>query len=123
MARLRISRGGANQNLRALEEWRLVRRVHRPGDRRDYFEAEGEAWSVLWILVDERKRREVDPLIAVLRECLSEAPPADEAAARLYHDRLSSLLSLLEEMNGLYQRLHELLRDSSPEVLRQVARL
>lgn len=116
MAALRISRGGANMNLRALEEWRLVRRWHKPGDRKDYFEAEGDSWTVLWTLIAERKRREVDPLLAVLRECVAEAPDGEHG--ELYRQRLGELLAIFEDIDRLYNRLQRVGQQGARQLLR-----
>ncbi len=118
MDRLHLSRGGANTNLRALEEWRLVRRLHKPGDRKDYFAAEGDSWTVLWTLVAERKRREVDPLLAVLRECVDQAPGGNGAHNALYRERLTELLGLFEDIDRLYELLRGMEREGAQELLR-----
>jgi DNA-binding transcriptional regulator GbsR (MarR family) len=120
MAALGLSRGSVNTNLRELEQWRLARRVHKSGDRKDYYEAEGDPWVVCWTLLDERKRREVDPILEVLGECLRAAPTPDNPAAEQYRERLGSLLELLRELSVLYERLRPLLAEGGPELLRSV---
>jgi predicted transcriptional regulator len=79
MERLRISRGNASMSLRSLVEWGLVSRAHKRGDRKEYFLAEQDPWSLSRKVMRERLRREVLPLLATLHELRdstsSERPP------------------------------------------------
>ncbi len=68
MERLNISRGNGNMNLRALIDWGLVRKVLRPGERKEYFEAEKDVWKMATLIARERKKRELEPLIRLLDE-------------------------------------------------------
>lgn len=68
MDRLQISRGNASMSLRALLDWGIIERVHRRGDRKEYFKAEQDVWAMFRAIVRERTKREVDPLLAALYE-------------------------------------------------------
>lgn len=74
MEQLQISRGNANMNLRALVEWRLIEKRHKPGDRKDYYEAQKDFNEVFRIIVENRKKKEFDPLLKLVDE-LSEVQP------------------------------------------------
>lgn len=100
MARLNISRGNANMNLRALIDWSLVRRVLKTGERREYFEAEKDVWKVATHITRERKKRELEPLVRLLDE-LEDIPgttPEAKSFRKMTHDlhdlttRLDTLL-------------------------------
>lgn len=69
MTALDISRGSASTTLRALVEWGIIRRVHVRGDRKEYFQAEQDVWKLFRVILRERKKREVDPLLESLRAC------------------------------------------------------
>src|SRR5262245_42319906 len=71
MQELKISRGNAHSNLRDLISWGLVRSVVRKGERKEFFEAEKDVWKMFCIIIRERRRRELRPAQAVLKECLS----------------------------------------------------
>ncbi|MBE9586035.1 transcriptional regulator [Mucilaginibacter sp. JRF] len=71
MEALSISRGNANMTLRDLISWGLVEKQHKPGERKEYFFAEKDAWTIAKQVAQERKKRELDPLLKVLNE-LSE---------------------------------------------------
>lgn len=93
---LAISRGNANTNLRELVSWGLVRKVVRPGERREYFEAEKDVWRIFCTVVRERKRREVDPTLAVLRDCAARTEGLRGAEARSFHRLMRTIAELVE---------------------------
>jgi DNA-binding transcriptional regulator GbsR (MarR family) len=68
MDRLQISRGNASMSLRALQDWGIITRVHKRGDRKEYFEAERDVWATFKTIARERKKRELDPVLASLYE-------------------------------------------------------
>lgn len=71
---LRISRGNANMNLRALLDWGLIEKEHQPGVRREFFRAEKDLWEIARRTVAERRKRELDPLLRVMRELQKVSP-------------------------------------------------
>jgi len=113
MDRLRISRGNVSMNLSKLVEWGLVRRVHRRGDRRDYYESLSDVWEMFTLVAAQRKRREIDPILNTLRaqrdrlsaEELGAAADNDRATER--RRRIGELLSFLTLVDGLAQRFFE----------------
>ena len=68
MAELQISRGNANMTLRDLMSWGLIEKQHRAGERKEYFFAEKDVWTIARQVAQERKRRELDPVLKVLNE-------------------------------------------------------
>lgn len=68
MNELSISRGNANMNIRSLIDWRLVEKVIKPGERKEYFEAEKDVWKISLHITRERRRREIEPIIRLLDE-------------------------------------------------------
>src|SRR5262245_19569811 len=110
MERLGISRGNVSMNLSKLVEWGLVRRVHKRGDRRDYYESLRDVWEMFTLVAAQRKRREIDPILTTLRRCrerlsvevLGAAAEAPQAADRRH--RVNDLLSFLTLMDSLAQR-------------------
>jgi len=114
MDRLQISRGNASMSLRALLDWGVVSRTHKRGDRKEYFLAEQDVWTMFRAIVRERVKREIDPLLATLyeiRDLTSPAalrkpavvrPEADEL--REHNDRLDTLLEFFQTVERLSQR-------------------
>src|SRR6202790_920995 len=75
MTRLGISRGNVSMNLTKLVEWGLVKRVHKRGDRREYFQSIADVWEMFTLVAAQRKRREIDPILNTLRECKERLSP------------------------------------------------
>ena len=70
---LNVARSNVSTSLRELQSWRIVKLVHVLGDKTDHFESMKDVWEMFRVVLDERKRREVDPTIALLQECVAEA--------------------------------------------------
>jgi len=114
---LSVARSNVSNSLRELQGWGIVHVVHVLGDRRDHFESLKDVWELFQVVVDERKRREVDPTLAMLRACVAEAPPT--ADAKHTRERLEAMLEFFETMTGFYDDL----RKFPLGALRQVARM
>lgn len=96
MEDLSISRGNAHTNLKELVAWGLVRIVVRKGDRREYFEAEKDVWKIFTTVARERKRREIDPALAVLRRCADESREIDTPEGRAFFEQMRQLEEFVE---------------------------
>src|SRR5205809_8063469 len=72
MERLNISRGNASMSLRALCDWGIVRRMHKRGERREFFESLGAVWEMFSLIAAERKRREMDPVLETIKNCIKQ---------------------------------------------------
>src|SRR5436190_15520400 len=113
MERLGISRGNVSMNLSKLVEWGLVRRVHKRGDRSDYYESLRDVWEMFTLVANQRKRREIDPILTALRRCKEELSPevlggqAEEPAAQEHFRRVNELFKFLSMVEGLAQRFFE----------------
>jgi HTH-type transcriptional regulator, glycine betaine synthesis regulator len=96
---LQVSRGNVSMNLRELMSWGVVRKVHRPGERRELFRAETEVWTLFRRIVTERKRRELDPTLTVLDRIfqLSEVEP-----------KLADLRSRVESLRQFFRLIDAL---------------
>jgi HTH-type transcriptional regulator, glycine betaine synthesis regulator len=103
MDRLQISRGNASMNLRELMDWGIVRRFRRPGDRKDTYISETDPFQMFVRVVRERKRREIDPTVDAIRECIQRLPAADTSeGAQTLRARLEALLEIFELLNAAY---------------------
>ena len=102
MDRLQISRGNASMSLRALLDWGVVSRAHRRGDRKDYFQAEQDVWSIFRAIVRERKKRELDPLLVSLHEIRDHAGAKSGGTPSPEIDRrIDEMLEFIEMASGL----------------------
>jgi DNA-binding transcriptional regulator GbsR (MarR family) len=106
-ATLSVARSNVSTSLRELQGWGIVRVVHVLGDRRDHFESMKEVWEMFQVVVDGRKRREIDPTLAALRECVAELEKAGPAEAYT-RKRLEEMLEFFETMIGCYDEIRRL---------------
>ena len=108
MDRLSISRGNASMSLRSLVEWGIVARTHKRGERREFFVAEQDIWTMFRMIVRERIRREVDPLLTSLFEIRdltgARSGRSDEDLLRAHNDRIDSLTSFFQIIQVLGER-------------------
>ena len=104
---LSVARSNVSTSLRELQGWGIVKIVHVLGDRRDHFQSLKDVWELFRQVMDERKRREVDPTLTILRDCVIEAEKAgrDEKYAK---ERLSDLLDFFETTTAWYQNIRRL---------------
>ena len=77
-----------------MQAWRLVKLRHQPGDRREYFEAPSDAWEIFRTLAEERRRREIEPTLSMLRNALLEEPASEEDRVAL--ERMRGMHDLIE---------------------------
>jgi DNA-binding transcriptional regulator GbsR (MarR family) len=115
---LSVARSNVSTSLRELQAWGIVKVVHVLGDRRDYFESMTDVWEMFRLVIEERKRREIDPTVATLRGCLAEmekAQPSDAYTKK----RLGEMLEFFETTTSLYDELQRL----PPGALRRLGKL
>ena len=123
MGRLNISRGNTSMSLRALCEWGIIRRVHRRGERREYFESLSDVWEIFSIIAAERKRREMDPVLETIKQCqrmLGESEPGRPAGrgegVQMTRQRLKEMQEFMEVTNEIFQQLVGGARDGLSKV-------
>ena len=118
---LSVARSNVSTSLRELQGWGIIRTVHRLGDRCDYFQALDDVWEMYRIVADERKRREIDPTLELLRQCVAESKRAKADAHA--HRRLSELLRFVETISAWYDQVSRLPKSAFMGVAKAGARL
>lgn len=112
MDRIGISRGNASMSLRALLEWGVISRTHKRGDRKEYFEADLDIWSMFRSIVRERMKREIEPMVAQLYEVRAITPdskpergqPAPDPATIKHNERIDDMLEFFATVEKLGNR-------------------
>ncbi len=121
---LKVARSNVSVSLRELQAWGLARVVHLLGDRRDHFQTTKDVWEMFQVILEGRKRREVDPTLLVLRELMGEARAGgldDHARARL-----RELLAFFEMTTTWYEQVRQMPRSTLTRFVKlggRVARL
>jgi DNA-binding transcriptional regulator GbsR (MarR family) len=113
--KLGVARSNVSNSLKELQSWRLIRTTHLLGDRRDHFVALQDVMEIFRLVVEERKRREIDPTLTVLRACVIDAQQ-DAALPAHALARMNDVLSFLEMLGTAYDDY----RHMSPASLRRM---
>jgi len=113
---LGFSRSNVSMGLKELQSWRLVRLQHLPGDRRDYFSTPDDIWQIVRTLAEERRRREIDPTLTVLRDLLMEKP--GNAEDRRAQKKLREMHELIELLTRWSDDVHRLNNEDLVELLK-----
>ena len=103
---LSFSRSNVSMGLKELQSWSLVRLIHQPNDRREYFQAPEDVWAIFRTLAAERRKREIDPTLSMLRDALLEQPSVAEdihaqERMRQMHEFIDRMTNWLDEMQKM----------------------
>lgn len=121
-ASLNVARSNVSVSLKELQAWDLVSIIHVLGDRRDYFQARKDIWDVLTTIMDGRKRREIDPTLLMLRDCVTESKNDPETPEQV-KERIASMLEFLEEVSGWYEQIRGMPRPTLLKLMRMGTRV
>lgn len=113
---LGVSRSNVSMGLKELDTWRLIRRLHLPEDRRDHFAALEDPWAIIRTLAEERRKREVDPTLTVLRDLMLQTPAT--AAEEHAQSRLGEMTEAIELLTGWADEIQKLENDRIVSLLR-----
>ncbi|MFI5380072.1 MAG: GbsR/MarR family transcriptional regulator [Tepidisphaerales bacterium] len=124
MERLHISRGNASMSLRSLCDWAIIRRLHRLGERKEFFESLSDVWEIFSIIAAERKRREMDPVLETIKQCqrMLEAEalgkPAHHPTVLLTRQRLASMEEFMVLTNKIFTQFVSNARSGLSRIVR-----
>lgn len=104
---LGVARSNVSNSLKELQNWKIVKVVHVMGDRRDHFESMKDVWELFRVVLDERKRREIDPTLEILRDCIAQAEK-DKETSEYTEQRLRELQGFFETTNAWYEQVRKL---------------
>jgi DNA-binding transcriptional regulator GbsR (MarR family) len=103
---LSVARSNVSNSLRELQGWGIVKIVHVMGDRRDHFESMKDVWEMFRTIMDERKKRESDPTLNMLRESVAEMKSSQADAYT--RERLTDMLAFFESMTTWYEQTRKM---------------
>ena len=116
---LQFSRSNVSMGLKELQSWRLVKLLHQPGDRREYFEPPKDIWDIFKTLLEERRRREVEPTLSMLRDALLETPSNE--ADRIAQERMRAMYELIELSSSWFDDVQRLSPDTLASLMKMGA--
>jgi DNA-binding transcriptional regulator GbsR (MarR family) len=112
---LQFSRSNVSMGLKELQAWRLVRLRHQAGDRREYFEAPSDVWEIFRVLAEERRRREIEPTLSMLRNALLEKPGSE--AERHAQERMREMHELIARLMNWFDDVQKLSPDTAMQLM------
>jgi DNA-binding transcriptional regulator GbsR (MarR family) len=104
MDTLAVARSNVSNSLRELQSWGIVKLIHVMGDKRDHFESMKDVWEMFRVVLDERKKREIDPTMRLLRECIEEAEQGKETD-KYTEGQLRKLTEFFETTTSWYTQV------------------
>lgn len=107
MEQLSISRGNANMTLRDLIDWGLIEKQHRAGERKEYFFAEKDVWTIARQVAKERKKRELDPVLKVLNELTAVQGDEQDPAYKTFKTSVTDINRLAKNVNRTLETMQK----------------
>ncbi|MCP4302968.1 MAG: ArsR family transcriptional regulator [Gammaproteobacteria bacterium] len=101
---LSVARSNVSTSIRELQSYRLVRMIHVLGDRRDYFESIHDVWELFRVIIDQRKQRELNPTLTMLRSCASEVDDEKETDP-ITKERIRNMLEFVDSTSQWYEEI------------------
>lgn len=118
---LGVARSNVSTSLRELQSWKLIRTVHLLGDRRDHFDTIGDVWELFRTVVRERRAREFEPTMALLRECLNHPDIGREPAVA--RQRIGETLALMETISAWADEMLRLPQEALVKIMKLGAKV
>ena len=104
---LSVARSNVSTSIRELQSYGLVRMTHVLGDRRDYFESVSDVWELFRVIIEQRKQRELNPTLTMLRSCASEVD-AEKDTDPVTKERIHNMLDFVEHTSTWYEQISEI---------------
>lgn len=104
---LSVARSNVSTSIRELQSYGLVRMTHTLGDRRDYFESPHDVWELFRVIIEQRKQRELNPTLAMLKGCAAEVDAEDDTDP-ITKERIKNMLAFFEVTNNWYEQISEI---------------
>ncbi len=120
---LSVARSNVSTSIKELIGWGIVRPVHVLGDRREHYETMSNVWEMFRVVAEERRRREIDPTVNVLRECVAELEDKGSDSEKYTRERLSQLLEFMEAITEAFAQMRSVPTDKLRQIFLMEQRL
>ena len=104
---LSVARSNVSTSIRELQSYGLVRMTHILGDRRDYFESLHDVWALFRVIIQQRKQRELNPTLTLLRGCVDEVD-SEAQTDPVTKERMRNMLEFVETTNSWYEEISDI---------------
>jgi len=114
---LSVARSNVSTSIRELQSYGLVRMVHELGDRRDYFESIYDVWELFRVIIEQRKQRELNPTLTMLRSC-AEDLSKEKDTDPVTKERILNMLEFIENTNSWYEQIREIPSETLTKIMK-----
>jgi DNA-binding transcriptional regulator GbsR (MarR family) len=114
---LAVARSNVSNSLKELQGWGIVKLIHVLGDKRDHFESIKDVWEMFRVVLDERKKREIDPTMKMLRECIADAEK-EKQSDPYTEQRLRELAEFFEMTSAWYNQVRSWPANTLPKFIK-----
>jgi DNA-binding transcriptional regulator GbsR (MarR family) len=104
---LSVARSNVSTSIRELQGFGLVKMIHLLGDRRDYFESLHDVWELFRVIIEQRKQKELNPTLAMLKGCAAEVQ-SEEETDPVTKERIQNMLQFVESTSNWYEQISEI---------------
>ena len=104
---LSVARSNVSTSIRELQSYGLVRMIHLLGDRRDYFESIDDVWELFRVIIEQRKQRELNPTLTMLKQCVSEVEQESQTDD-ITKERIRNMLEFIDSTNTWYEKIRSI---------------
>jgi DNA-binding transcriptional regulator GbsR (MarR family) len=119
---LSIARSNVSTSVRELQSYGLVKMTHMLGDRRDYFESPSDVWELFRVIIEQRKQRELNPTLSMLRTCAVEVAD-DKETDEITKERIRNMLEFVETTNDWYEQIQEIPTSTLKKIMKLGAKI
>jgi DNA-binding transcriptional regulator GbsR (MarR family) len=117
-----VARSNVSTSLKELQSWGLVTIAHVMGDRRDHFTIKGDTWTMLTTIMEERKRRELEPTLTLLRQCVIESADDKETPAEV-KARIEQMLTFIATLTEWFDQVKTLPKSTLVALMKMGAKI
>ncbi|MDJ0908041.1 MAG: MarR family transcriptional regulator [Woeseiaceae bacterium] len=104
---LSVARSNVSTSIRELQSYGLVRMTHMLGDRRDYFESIHDVWELFRVIIEQRKQRELNPTLTMLKSCADEVDKEKDTDP-VTKERIRNMLDFVEHTSSWYEQIRDI---------------
>lgn len=119
---LSVARSNVSTSIRELQSYGLVKMTHMLGDRRDYFESLSDVWELFRVIIEQRKQRELNPTLSMLRTCAVEVENEKETDA-VTKERIRNMLEFFETTSTWYEQIQEIPTSTLQKIMKLGAKI
>ena len=119
---LSVARSNVSTSIRELQSFGLVKMTHMLGDRRDYFESPSDVWELFRVIIEQRKQRELNPTLSMLRTCAVEVAD-DKETDEVTKQRIRNMLQFVETTNDWYEQIQEIPTPTLQKIMKLGAKI